>query len=60
MEAHLMILEDFIISVYCLVDNELKNLIKDRPLRTRGFEPKLSDAEVDLLRNSYQKLLYNA
>ena len=41
-----MLLEDFIISVYCLVDDELKNLIKKRPLRARGFAPKLSDAEV--------------
>lgn len=41
-----MLLEDFIISVYCLVDDELKNLIKERPLRARGFAPKLSDAEV--------------
>ncbi len=41
-----MLLEDFIISVYCLVDNELKKLIRERPLRARGFAPKLSDAEV--------------
>ena len=41
-----MLLEDFIISVYCLVDSELKNLTKERPLRARGFAPKLSDAEV--------------
>lgn len=38
--------EDFIITVYCLVDNELKKLLKGRCLRRRGFKPKLSDSEV--------------
>lgn len=40
-----MPLEDFIICVYCLVDELMKNCIK-KPLRQRGFKPKLSDAEV--------------
>ncbi len=40
-----MSLEDFIIRVYCLVDAELKKTVNTR-LRTRGFEPKLSDSEV--------------
>ena len=38
--------EDFIISVYCLVDSELKKLLQGRRLRQRGFKPKLSDSEV--------------
>ncbi len=41
-----MPIEDFIITVYCLVDNELKKIIDQHELRTRGFEPKLSDSEV--------------
>ena len=41
-----MPIEDFIITVYCLVDNELKKIIDGYELRTRGFEPKLSDSEV--------------
>lgn len=39
-----MPLEDFIIQVYCLVDNWLKKF--PYPLRRRGPAPKLSDAEV--------------
>ncbi len=39
-----MSVEDFIITVYCLVDNELKKI--NKTLRSRGFEPKLTDAEV--------------
>jgi hypothetical protein len=39
-------IEDFIIIVYCLVDSELKKVLEGKRLRSRGFEPKLSDAEV--------------
>jgi Transposase DDE domain len=35
---------DFIITVFCLIDNQCKTL--DKPLRQRGFEPNLSDSEV--------------
>ena len=41
-----MPIEEFIITVYCLVDSEFKNITKDFSLRSRGFEPKLSDSEV--------------
>ncbi|UYM14169.1 hypothetical protein [Endozoicomonas euniceicola] len=37
--------EEFIINVYCLVGDLFKKLFPD-PIRTRGFEPKLSDSEV--------------
>jgi hypothetical protein len=40
-----MPLEDFIIYVYCCVDDAIRQLFKT-PLRTRGFAPKLSDTEV--------------
>ena len=40
-----MSVEDFIISVYCCVDDLYRRIVK-HPLRTRGFMPKLSDAEV--------------
>ncbi len=40
-----MSIEDFIISVYCLVDEELNKIVME-PLTSRGFAPKLSDAEV--------------
>lgn len=38
-----MLLDDFIITVYCFVDDFLKNYEK---LRSRGPSPALSDAEV--------------
>lgn len=41
-----MSIEDFIITVYCLVDGELKKIIGEHGLRARGFYPKLSDSEV--------------
>ena len=41
-----MPLGDFIIWVYCWVDQQLNELVSDTSLRSRGFPPKLSDAEV--------------
>lgn len=41
-----MPIEDFIITAYCLIDDLLKQLLLEKPLRSRGFAPKLSDAEV--------------
>jgi hypothetical protein len=40
-----MSVEDFIIHVYCCVDDICQKIVKQR-LRGRGFMPKLSDAEV--------------
>ena len=40
-----MSVEDFIIYVYCCVDDACQKLVRS-PLRSRGFMPKLSDAEV--------------
>ena len=39
-------IEEFIIEVFCIVDDELKDLLKTMPLRSRGFPPALSDSEV--------------
>ena len=41
-----MSIEDFIISVYCLVDERLKNLLSGLKVRQRGFQPNLSDSEI--------------
>jgi hypothetical protein len=41
-----MSLEDFIISVYCWVDEALKNMLGTQKLRQRGFQPGLSDSEM--------------
>ena len=40
-----MSVEDFIIYVYCCVEDICRTII-NQPLRSRGFMPKLSDAEV--------------
>jgi len=40
-----MSVEDFIIYVYCCVEDICQTIVK-QPLRGRGFMPKLSDAEV--------------
>jgi hypothetical protein len=34
-----MSIEEFIIAVFCLIDDELKNLLKGRRLRARGPTP---------------------
>ena len=39
------IILDFIISTFCVIDDELKNL-KLGTLRQRGFNPEFSDSEV--------------
>jgi hypothetical protein len=39
-------MEEFIIRVFCLVDDELTRLVGQTRLRSRGFAPALSDAEV--------------
>ena len=41
-----MSIEDFIICVYCLVDDTVKKLLIDQELRKRGFKPRLSDSEM--------------
>ncbi|MCB1820694.1 MAG: hypothetical protein KDI73_03810 [Candidatus Competibacteraceae bacterium] len=41
-----MPLEDFIITVFCWVDEHLNALLGDHRLRERGFAPKLADSEV--------------
>lgn len=41
-----MPLEDFIIQVYCLVDDLFQEITKDICLRKRGPKPKLTDVEV--------------
>lgn len=39
-------IEEFIIAVYCCVDDGLKALTQGNPIRSRGFQPGLSDAEI--------------
>jgi len=39
-------MEEFIIAVYCCVDDLLRNIQKKYPPRGRGFAPSLTDAEV--------------
>ena len=39
-------IEKFIMTVYCEVDEALKVLIPEQPIRIRGAAPALSDAEL--------------
>jgi hypothetical protein len=39
-------IEEFIIAVFCCVDDLLSELSQSQPIRTRGFAPALSDSEV--------------
>ena len=41
-----MTIIDFITETYCLIDDEVKILTKNKNLRHRGFSPELSDSEV--------------
>jgi IS5 family transposase len=39
-------IEEFIIAVFCCVDDALSGLTQGRPIRAKGFAPALSDSEV--------------
>jgi hypothetical protein len=41
-----MSIEEFIIAVFCLLDDQLESLLNGRKLRQRGFSTKLTDSEV--------------
>jgi len=41
-----MSIADFIIAIFCLIDDELKKTLNRKPLRQRGRVPKLTDSEV--------------
>jgi|GEM_PF-6814095 len=38
--------EEFIIAVFCCIDDLFQELTQGQPIRTRGFKPSLSDSEV--------------
>jgi IS5 family transposase len=39
-------MEDFITAVFCCVDDLLNEVTNGKPMRSRGFQPSLSDSEV--------------
>jgi hypothetical protein len=41
-----MSIEDFIIAVFCIIDDELEKIISGTKLRKRGRNPGLIDSEV--------------
>lgn len=41
-----MDLDEFIITVFCIIDDAMQRLFKDQKLRERGPDPRLSDSEV--------------
>lgn len=45
-EEYAMPMENFIITVHCLVDEALKNILRDQKLRQRSFSPSLPNSEM--------------
>lgn len=41
-----MSIDEFIITVFCLIEDQLGSLLNGKKLRQRGFETKLTDSEV--------------
>ena len=41
-----MLIEDFIISVYCCVEDLFRKILGNEKLRRRGYPPKITDPEV--------------
>lgn len=41
-----MSIDDFIIAVFCIIDDQLKKLLRGKKLRERGRHPNLTDSEV--------------
>jgi hypothetical protein len=41
-----MLMEEFIIGVYCKVEDEMRKITENRKLRQRGFSPQLTDSEI--------------
>lgn len=41
-----MSIDDFIISIFCLIDEEIKKILGKKKLRARGPSPALSDSEI--------------
>jgi hypothetical protein len=39
-------IEEFIIAVFCCVDDLLKEITKEEPIQRKGFKPALADSEV--------------
>ncbi len=39
-------IEEFIIAVFCCVDDLLKEITHGQPIRLKGFTPALADSEV--------------
>jgi hypothetical protein len=41
-------IEDLIIKTFCVIDDELQQIIKDKVIRRGGFDPQLTDSEKKL------------
>ena len=39
-------IEEFIIAVFCCVDDSLSEIVRQHPIRSKGFAPALRDSEV--------------
>ena len=54
-----MPLEGFIIWVYCWINENMSKVLGDVKLRSRGFQPELSDSEVITMEIVGEFLLYD-
>ena len=46
MEGKKMNLDNFIVNIFCEIDDFMKKYLPERTLRTRGSMPQLADSEV--------------
>ena len=53
-----MSLEDFIIAVFCIIDNELAKTLDGIKLRKRGRTPGLIDSEVSTIERGAEPLQF--
>ena len=44
-----MLLEEFIICIYYWTDENIAKVLENKKLRSRGFQPALSDTEVIIM-----------
>jgi len=51
-----MPIDDFIITIFCLVEDELSKILQGKKLPQRGHVPKLTDGEVITMENVFRDL----
>ncbi|MGA8164492.1 MAG: hypothetical protein WB791_05635 [Waddliaceae bacterium] len=52
-----MPIDDFIIAIFCLVEDELNKVLQGKKLRQRGRVPNLTNGEVITMETVYLRML---